>query len=134
MRTKNYISRQLGLLLIIPALSLYAEETRLAEEELMSLLSGKTIEGIYLENNQSFIRYYDEDGEVRQRAGKEFSQGKWLINQQDQRCIVWSNEEKSCRIIVKDKGLYKEFAIQAKGKRKLMVIYNKVIEGNPDDL
>jgi len=113
---------------------LFADSHALTEEELNALLSGKTVRGIYLDNNSPFTRYYDEDGEVRQRVEKETEEGTWFIDTQGRRCIVWSGKEKKCRVIMKDKELYKEFTIMNNNKPKAVVIYNKITEGNPNGL
>lgn len=130
----NVIRSILVVVFILVPGYLAAGEEAMNEEELKAFLSGKTVRGIYLDMDKPFVRYYEEDGTVRQSAGEELQEGEWYIDPQGRRCIVWSNKEKSCRIIVKDEALYKEFLIQKDGKRKLMVIYNKVIDGNPEDL
>ena len=109
-------------------------EDVLDEDEVARLLTDKTITGTYLENNTPFTRYYSKDGTVRQSIEQEVEEGKWLVDKQGRRCVVWLGKEKRCRVIIKDNELYKEFTVQKKGKPKLTVIYNKVVGGNPDNL
>jgi len=109
-------------------------EAVLNEIELKQLLSGKTVKGIYIDQNKSFARYYGKDGAVRQNIDKDTQEGNWFIDKNGRRCIIWSGNKKNCRVVVKDNELYKEFAVQKNNKPKLMVIYKKVVFGNPGDL
>ena len=111
-----------------------SDEESLTEDELKQLLEGKTVKGVYLEGNKPFTRFYDEDGDVRQRVGDDIEEGKWFVDEQGKRCIVWSGKKKKCKVIVKENELYNEYTIQKNGKRKLTVIYNKINVGNPSDL
>ena len=109
-------------------------EVVLDEAELTLLLSGKTVKGVYIVQNKSFVRYYGNNGEVRQNVDQQIQEGNWFIDKKGQRCVIWSEKKQNCHVITKENEMYKEFLVQKKNKPKLMVIYKKVIVGNPEDL
>lgn len=122
----------LSLMLISNAL---CAEIVLTEEEVLKLISGNTIKGIYLDQKIPFESYFDPDGTVYQNRDGESFEGKWFVDKQGTHCVKWQGKEPKCRIVVRDNEQYKEFIINKKtGKRDYSLIINKVIEGSSEGL
>ncbi len=109
-------------------------ETILSEEEVLSLISGNTVQGIHLGQNIPFENYFDPGGKALQQLGDERIEGEWFVDKQGRHCVKWENKTRKCRIVVRDKDEYREYTINAKtGKREYILIINKLYEGHPNE-
>ncbi len=107
-------------------------ETILTEEEVLSLISGKTIQGIYLGQQIPFESYFDPNGSAHQKRNGENIEGEWFVDKKGRHCIKWEGKERKCRIVMHDNEEYREFIINNKtGKREYSLIINKLSDGNP---
>jgi len=109
-------------------------ETILSEEEVLSLISGNTVQGIHLGPNIPFESYFSPDGSALQKRGDQRLEGEWFVDKQGRHCVKWEDKARKCRVVVRDQDEYREYTINTKtGKREYTLIINKLIEGRPNE-
>ncbi len=109
-------------------------ETILSEDEVLSLISGKTVQGIHLGPNIPFESYFAPDGVALQKRGDQRLEGEWFVDKQGRHCVKWEDKTRKCRVVVRDQDEYREYAINSKtGKREYTLIINKLVEGRPNE-
>lgn len=133
------IAAIVGLVLLLTATPLFADEKPLDPNDVGRLLIGNTIHGIGEESGWFFAIYYKPDGTVsgmsspfEGSAAIEYDEGLWEITHENGYCLEWNYFKhgiKRCMNMFRRNGQY-EFKTKD-GKRQSTV---KLLEGNPDNL
>ena len=90
----------------------------MSAEEVTSLLSDKTFDGVYLPKDKSFSVYEDPDGthHVLRPSGKRDKNRTWFVNEEGQHCTTKSNWDEPRCSYVKDAGNGEYHKINNDGK------------------
>ena len=104
-------------------------ETKVTAEELKTLLSGNTTEGIYPRWETTNKMYFDATGELRRIDSLDNKErGEWYINEAGDLCI--KIRKKRCNEVMRrDDGGYNVYR-----QDTLRFTFDKVIPGNPHKL
>ncbi len=139
----NFTQKLLLVLLFffLPLTSVLAEETiieesvplpegTLSSQELFALFNDRTVHSVTAVQGRESISYYDPNGEIRQLRNDTKRIGHWRVSEHDRICLQMEDLPEKCRIIVREKGVYKKYIVRKDGKHQHSVSYPIFIDGN----
>ena len=92
-----------GLLVVFAAGSALAEPNEVAGDELATLLTGNSIDGVWGETH--YIQYFAASGRTLYKAdGSPGDWGTWRINEDGQYCSTWRGGGESCYLVIDING------------------------------
>lgn len=139
MKHENKFSRyyQLAGFVLLFCVSNLAYAGKLNADEVRQLVSGNTLEFNHVDDARLITRFYAADGTFRQmnKKGNKKVKGKWSVNNTGQLC----NQRKGngvCHSIYKQGDVWKTYIGRTNptGGDKQILIIQKVLEGNPNNL
>jgi hypothetical protein len=95
-----------------------------------ALFSGKTVESVLDKTGRISLTYYSPTGELLQlQEGKKRS-GKWEVREDGRICLDFPGDDRQCRAIVKEGGVYRKYIVKKDGKHEPVVTYKSFRDGN----
>jgi len=103
----------------------------LDSDEISVLFNNKTVYSITAVRGRESVSYYDSNGEVRQMRNGVKRTGHWRVTEKGRICLQMEDLPEKCRIIVKEKGIYKKYIVRKNGEHQHSVTYQAFRNGNP---
>jgi hypothetical protein len=122
--------RRIGpaVLTLLFSASLFAAEP-MSADEVKSLLTDNTMNGVNLEKNKKFTNFFKSDGTAIKRNAKgKMKTGKWHVNDNGEHCTNWGKGDRCGAIIKVRENIY-----QKMDGDKPRVEFN-TSRGNPENL
>lgn len=122
-------------LVILPLLALLthnAAADTLSAEQVTALFSDKTVEYQHAKLGFDFVAYHAPDGSLRgTRDGQPMSELQWSVNEQGELCIAYNHKQR-CYPIMREDNHYKKYTLDNNGEKKILITYQRFIDGNPN--
>jgi hypothetical protein len=96
---------------------------KLTESEIVTLISGKRVEGYHERKGFFFVRLYYADGTLVQNSERGSRSGTWHVDKNNRLCQRFAKSEAKCRTVTYEEGVYRLYKINNNGKRKLVYTY-----------
>lgn len=95
-----------------------------------ALFSGKTVESVLAKTGRISLTYYSPTGELQQlQEGKKRS-GKWNVREDGRICLNFPGDDRQCRAIAKEGGVYRKYIVKKDGNHEPVVTYTSFRDGN----
>jgi hypothetical protein len=95
-----------------------------------ALFSGKTVESVLDKTGRVSLTYYGPTGELRQLQNGEKRSGKWEVREDGRICLHFAGDDRQCRAIVKEGGVYRKYIVKKDGNHEPVVTYRSFRDGN----
>ena len=95
-----------------------------------ALFSGKTVESVLDKTGRVSLTYYSPTGELRQLQNGEKRNGRWEVRADGRICLDLPEDDRQCRIIVKDGDVYRKYVVKKDGMHEPVVTYKSFRNGN----
>jgi len=106
-------------------------EGTLDSEEVFYMFNNHTVYSVTAVKGRESVSYYDPKGEVRQLRNGIKRTGHWRVTDSGRICLQMEDLPEKCRIIVKEKGVYKKYIVRKNGKHQHSITYQAFRYGNP---
>lgn len=102
----------------------------LTSPQIKKLFTDKTVSSITVAKKRESLSYYAPDGTVHQLIGDDRRLGKWRVTDNGRICLQMENLPEKCRVIVKDRGVYKKYIVKKNGRHEHTITYKEFKKGN----
>lgn len=101
----------------------------LTAAQIKPLFSGNTVVANVEDKDRELVFFFAEDGRLTQVRNGLQEVGKWEVRDDGRLCTDLEDSERDCRIIVKQGGLYQQYAVKKDGNHHYEMTYSVFQKG-----